>query len=937
MAICGRAPVTVDDHWKEFGTSKDGRTKYRLEKEQQKTYTPPQTREWIYTDSDGNPIAKEIRIDREAQDKQIFRNYYINGQWLNNIPDSFDKKEFTSRIAPLYWDEVDRAIARGELVFICEGETTTDAVRKLGLTSTTFIGGKWDDCCKEYFIGAKVVLCPDADFTGIKEMDRVAEGIKDYAESIQWLYAYPDRDYIWDNALNRNGGGLDLKDYLQQYPTMAADDLKQQIEETRRKLEAKFGSGSGSQRDNADHSDDGGKRKKREIPKCGTIANRLIEKYRHTLAWDTSIQQWRRYEATRSGVWDKEVSEFVRQVIYAEIEAMDFEPEDITPSLVKSTEELLQWKLAVRKWDVEDLNLLPMTNGVLKLDTQELLDHSPNYRLTWSLPFAYDPLATCNPIKEWLLETCGGDVALMNLILCYLYGIVTGRTDWQKFIELIGPGGTGKSTLIRLAIALLGQCNVHTTTLHKLEGSRFETANIKDKRLVVITDSERYSGEVTTLKALTGQDSLPYEVKFQQSTGGFIPHAMVMVAANEMIQSGDYTSGLKRRRMTVPFNNRVEPSQQRNLIELGEDNQVGGEFVDYLPGLLNLVLSINPDKATSLVKDYTKAVPALKSMEARSLCDCNPIADWADNKLVYRPDEKTQIGVARRDKDTNSGYSFIGANYWLYASYCEYATATGSKPIGLRRFVNLLDDLCTNQLNLEGVYRHRDQRGRFFIGLKIRTHEDCDPCLITGDENHSQDDGSMTDNDGFHDGLMTDETPGNAKLCWNDGSIRSLDSGSEKMENRNETIAPPPTEGNNGNDPSSRHNSASVGDSASTDPSSDPSSPVTDSEVSKNTLNDKNHNQSSSSDRASNNPQTHPWIDPSKGPVGTENQRPLEEVKTMVKDYLSLHGETEQWTLISAIGQLTEVVKMALEEVAVISRVERLEDMTKVQFWKLKE
>jgi hypothetical protein len=386
--------------------------------------------------------------------------------------------------------------------------------------------------------------------------------------------------------------------------------------------------------------------------------------------------------------------------------------------------------------------------------------------------------------------------------------------------------------------------------------------------------------------------------------------------------------------MTVPFNNRVEPSQQRNLIELGEDNQVGGEFVDYLPGLLNLVLSINPDKATSLIKDYAKAVPALKSMEARSLVECNPIADWADNKIVYRPEEKTQIGVARRDKDPSTGYSFIGANYWLYASYCEYATATGSKPIGLRRFVSLLDDLANNQLNLEGVYRHRDQRGRFFVGLKLRTHEDCDPCLITGDENHSHDHGSMTGDDGYHDGLMTDETPGNAKLCWNDGSIRNLDSESEKIENPIETISPPPTEGNNGNDPSSRHNSASAGDSASTDPSSDPSSLVTDHEVSQTSLHDENHNQSSGSDRAQ---ATHRWIDPNKGPAGTEDQLPLEEVKKLVTDYLSENGETEQWKLTIEINQLPELIKMALNEVAFISRTERLEDMTKIIYWKLRE
>ena len=95
----------------------------------------------------------------------------------------------------------------------------------------------------------------------------------------------------------------------------------------------------------------------------------------------------------------------------------------------------------------------------------------------------------------------------------YLLGIVTGRTDWQKYLELIGPGGTGKSTFTRLAIALVGQENVHTTTLKKLEGEKFETASIAGKRLVLINDSERYAGEVGKLKNLTGQDTLPYEVQ----------------------------------------------------------------------------------------------------------------------------------------------------------------------------------------------------------------------------------------------------------------------------------------------------------------------------------------------------------------------------------------------------------------------------------------
>ena len=91
----------------------------------------------------------------------------------------------------------------------------------------------------------------------------------------------------------------------------------------------------------------------------------------------------------------------------------------------------------------------------------------------------------------------------------------------------------------------------------KLEKSKFETASIAGKRLVLINDSERYAGEVGKLKNLTGQDSLPYEIKFKQSKGGFTPSALVIVTTNETIQSCDYTSGLARRRISVPMFNRI--------------------------------------------------------------------------------------------------------------------------------------------------------------------------------------------------------------------------------------------------------------------------------------------------------------------------------------------------------------------------------------------
>ena len=466
------------------------------------------------------------------------------------------------------------------------------------------------------------------------------------------------------------------------------------------------------------------------------IAKNIAEKYSAQLAYDLQIQAWRRYGIQTEGIWTVEPVQFIRRIIRDETEhwaekfATSSGPRNVTNSVVAGIEKLLQDDLAVRQWD-EVQGLLPLKNGVLDLETRSFKPHSPDHHLTWCLPYQYSLVATCVRIREWLYQMCQQDRNLVQLMRAYLYAIVAGRTDLQQYLELIGPGGTGKSTYIRLAMALVGVNNTHTTALKKLENGQFETACIEGKRLVVITDSERYAGEVNILKALTGQDSLPYERKWLQSTGGFVPQAMVIVASNETIQSSDYTSGLKRRRITVPMIEKVPAGKQRNLIEHLRC-ELRGEFVPEIPGLLNWVLAMEPKEAEDMIKNYRQRVPILKQKEAETLVQTNPIADWVDRCLVERPGHRTQVGVAKRDKSNDSDNWYVGVDNWLYASYSEYAHNTGTKAVALRRFSNLVDDLFCNQLQLN-IKHGRDRDGSYFLGVKIRTPNDLDPLLITGD------------------------------------------------------------------------------------------------------------------------------------------------------------------------------------------------------------
>jgi putative DNA primase/helicase len=147
--------------------------------------------------------------------------------------------------------------------------------------------------------------------------------------------------------------------------------------------------------------------------------------------------------------------------------------------------------------------------------TRELVKTAPTNALTWALPFNYSPSATCPVTQDWLREVAE-DEGTVQLLRTFMAALLRGPAKYQRFLHLIGPGSTGKSTFIRLLQFLVGEQNTISTDLRQLEQNRFEAAMLYRKRLAMITDSDKYGGAINTLKAATGQDPLRFERKHVQ-------------------------------------------------------------------------------------------------------------------------------------------------------------------------------------------------------------------------------------------------------------------------------------------------------------------------------------------------------------------------------------------------------------------------------------
>jgi putative DNA primase/helicase len=412
---------------------------------------------------------------------------------------------------------------------------------------------------------------------------------------------------------------------------------------------------------------------------------------------------------------------------------------------LSSIELLARDRLYKEDWS-QKKELIPFKNGVLNMNTMVFKPHVKTDYITWQLPYDYDPKATCQPIIDWLNEVTQGDKNMFDILRAFMNATLTGKAGLQKYLELIGPGGTGKSTFLGLVRALIGKENTHTTDLKSISSNRFETANFLDKRLALLTDSARWGGDMSMFKAITGQDPIRYERKGKDAGESFIFEGIVMLAANEAIQSSDLSSGLARRRVTINFMYKPE-KPIANLLEK--------KLISYLPGLVNWCLAMSDEEVERVIMKGQDTLSDLNS-----LSKSNPLAAWVLDNLRYDVEAFTPIGVKKYETKTTGDVSgntisrryLLNTKTDLYPNYLEYCEINGIKNvIPKQRFTSLLLDLCTTQLGLDVSWK-RTMNKRGIVGLAIAGNGV--PVLS---EQMSQK-GPMTDLSIENDGPMTDDT-----------------------------------------------------------------------------------------------------------------------------------------------------------------------------------
>ena len=201
--------------------------------------------------------------------------------------------------------------------------------------------------------------------------------------------------------------------------------------------------------------------------------------------------------------------------------------------------------------DPDPRSVIPVRNGLVHVDTGELMEPTPRLFVPYALPFDYAPDAA-PPVAwlEFLASLWGDDQESIDTLQEWLGYLLTADTSQQKALMIVGPRRSGKGTIGRVVVQLLGERNVASPTLASL-GNNFGLEPLIGKTAALMSDA-RLGGRADiaavaeNLLRLTGEDTISVDRKFREAYTARLL-ARVVVLTNEVPVFRDAASALPSR------------------------------------------------------------------------------------------------------------------------------------------------------------------------------------------------------------------------------------------------------------------------------------------------------------------------------------------------------------------------------------------------------
>ena len=286
--------------------------------------------------------------------------------------------------------------------------------------------------------------------------------------------------------------------------------------------------------------------------------------------------------------------------------------------------------------DLPPDELVPCCNGLLHVPEMQLLGNDPEFFNLSALSIAYDPYAD-EPVA-WLafLRSLWGDDSEATGTLQEVFGyFLTADTRQQKIFMLVGPRRSGKGTIGRVLVALLGRPNVGGPTLGSL-ATNFGLAPLIAKPLAIISDA-RLSGRsdqaviVERLLSISGEDVLTVDRKHREPWTGTLPTRFLLLS-NELPRLSDASGAMASRFVVLTLQNSFYGCEDTALIN---------KLREELPGVLRWAL-----EGLARLRERGRFVQPASSAEAiRELEDLgSPVGAFIRDRCEIEPGLEISCG-----------------------------------------------------------------------------------------------------------------------------------------------------------------------------------------------------------------------------------------------------------------------------------------------------
>ncbi|HFK5720694.1 TPA: primase-like DNA-binding domain-containing protein [Enterobacter asburiae] len=338
---------------------------------------------------------------------------------------------------------------------------------------------------------------------------------------------------------------------------------------------------------------------------------------------------------------------------------------------IKSAVETM--KLSLPVMGVTARNLIGFSNGVFDTRTGEFRQHRKTdwlliaSELPFSPPAEGETLATHAPnFWKWLRRSVANNDRKTDRVLAALFMVLANRYDWQLFLEVTGPGGSGKSVMAEICTMLAGKANTVSASMKALEDAR-DRALVVGYSLIIMPDMTRYAGDGAGIKAITGGDKVSIDPKHKAPYSTRIP-AVVLAVNNNAMTFSDRSGGISRRRVIFNFSEVVPESERDTMLA----EKIEGELAVVIRHLLTRFA--DQDDALRLLHEQQKSEEALAIKR-----EGDSLVDFCGYLMASVVCDGMFIG--------NAEIVPFSPRKYLYHAYLAYMRANGlNKPVSLMRF-----------------------------------------------------------------------------------------------------------------------------------------------------------------------------------------------------------------------------------------------------------